>query len=81
MTKNTFVRTTKICKTSNELTLILVFEDWALFSTAPVEFGEISKIFKQAKQAGKLGKPKIQLIIFLHPNMEMCDLYHVQENT
>ena len=48
--------------------------------TVTIKFGTISKIFKQAKQVGKLGKPRIQYIIFLYPNTEIYSLHHMPEN-
>ena len=44
------------------------------FSVGTIEFGEIPKICKQTQKEGKLGRPKIQYIIFLYHNTEMHSL-------
>ena len=41
----------------------------------------LERFCRQAEDAGKLGRSKIQYVIFLHPNMGMCTLHHMVENT
>ena len=51
------------------------------FSVGTIEFGEIPQICKQAQQAGKLGRPKTQYIVFLYHNTEMHILRHMLDYT
>ena len=56
----------------------MVTSERQLLVMAPIKFGEILMIGKQAEQEGKLvGRPRILYVIFLHPNTEMCILHHI----
>ena len=68
--------------THSALLSVVHYDPWSHLRL-PFEFGKISKICRQAEQAeqaGKLGRPKIRCIVFLHPNREICNLQHILNN-